>query len=321
MDRHNDLGKNSTSLVKKPKPMSLHLSRRHFLSQLSFASFGLIVSPYELDPKKPLLTFGVVTDSHYANREAAGTRYYSESLNKMRECVEVFNREQLDFAIHLGDFKDEDKQKNTDDTLRYLRALEAEYGKFKGPRFHCVGNHDVDSITKQQFLANIENTGIAKEKSYYSFEQHGFHIIVLDANFHPDGRDHFYKEGANWQDTRILDDQLDWLSDTLESVNKPTLVFCHHPLYEFTHGSSIYHVSNYKEVQAILESSEKVVAVFHGHTHTEEYKKVSGIHYATFLAMVDHSGVENNAYAIVKIFPRGKIEITGYRRVADKRLR
>ena len=45
-----------------------------------------------------------------------------------------------------------------------------------GPRYHCVGNHDVDSITKQQFLENIENTGIPKTDLLLPLRKEGLPI-------------------------------------------------------------------------------------------------------------------------------------------------
>lgn len=298
--------------------MNYRTSRRIFLHQSTLAALGTLMEPWKLwADKKPLISFGLVTDSHYADRDPSPTRFYRESIAKMQECVKLFNKKKPDFAIHLGDFKDEDESKQSLNTISYLKALEAEFAKFKGPRYHCVGNHDVDSIRKQEFLENIENTGIAKDKSYFSFDIKGYQLFVLDANYHFDGRDHYYKEGADWQETWIPQEQLDWLEQSLETTNKPALVFCHHPLYKFENRDAVYYVSNYEKVQQVMERSGKVQAVFHGHTHKEDHQVINGIHYATFLAMVDYSGEENNAYSIVEIYDEG-IEVIGYRREESK---
>ena len=163
----------------------MYLNRRTFLklSGSAAAAFALPIgcSSYST------VRFGLVTDSHYADREPNGTRFYRQSVVKMRECIDMMNSEKVDFVIHLGDFKDEDPNKKPEDTLRYLQVLESEYARFNGPRYHCVGNHDVDSITKKQFLENIENSGIPKTESYYSFDSGGIKFIVLDANYHKDG--------------------------------------------------------------------------------------------------------------------------------------
>ncbi len=297
------------------------MNRRTFLYRTATFTIGTTILPWakasaSLDIN---ITFGLTTDSHYADREPAGTRYYKQSLAKMEEFVKVMNQEQVDFVVHLGDFKDEDAQKDAEDTLGYLQALEEKYGQFDGPRYHCVGNHDVDSITKQQFLANIENTGIAKESSYYSFDRQGIHFVVLDANYHRDGRDQFYKEGANWQDPNIPQVELDWLEKDLANTDHPVIMFCHHPLYEYLDHGNQYHVNNYKDVQAIMEESGKVRAVFQGHVHNEQFETVNGIHYITQFGMVDHQGLENNSFAIVSLNDKG-IAIKGYKRTSDHQI-
>ncbi|MEZ4898154.1 MAG: metallophosphoesterase [Saprospiraceae bacterium] len=301
--------------------MGLIIDRRTFLWHAGAGMASLVWRPSGLNDlnAKPLLRFGLVTDSHYADRPEAGIRYYRESLAKMQECIDVFNRSQLDFVIHLGDFKDQNVQPQADETLHYLESLEAIYGSFVGPRYHCVGNHDVDSITKKQFLHGVTNTGIDPGSSYYQFSHHGFSCLVLDANYYADGSDHYYAEGADWQDIRIPESEVLWLKETLETHREPTFIFCHHPLFEYTHGNTVYHVQNHEAIRRILEDHQQVVAVFQGHTHESRQTEIQGIHYLTLLAMVDQSGPENNAYAIAEVYP-DRIELIGYRRIADKTL-
>ena len=49
-------------------------------------------------------------------------------------------------------------------------------------------------------------------------------------------------------------------------------------------------------------------------------KIINGIHYLTLLGMVDHSGPENNAYAILEIYGDRRMELIGYRRIEDRHL-
>ncbi|MFT6055162.1 MAG: alkaline phosphatase [Roseivirga sp.] len=298
--------------------MNWKIDRRKFLSLTGTAIGGIAIAPNTLfsNPSSKI-RFGLITDSHYADRATQGTRFYRQSLDKMSECIQVFNDEKVDFVIHLGDFKDEDPNQRTEDTLRYLNAIEAEFARFNGPRFHCIGNHDVDSITKQQFLANIKNTGIPKDKSYYAFDQKGFHFVVLDANFDSNGNDHFYKEGANWQDTNIPKMQRDWLINDLEQTKLPTIVFCHHPLFEYMLGASTMHVQDYESIQKIMVKSGKVKASIHGHVHEEKYAHLEGIQYISQLGMVDNDGLENNSFAIITCND-SELQIEGYKRTTDK---
>lgn len=298
-------------------------SRRQFLKTsglITLSTFLPVPAGIFGNEKTASIRFGLTTDSHYADREHSGTRYYRQSIDKMNEFVEVMNQEKVDFVVHLGDFKDQDSNPKEEDTIRYLKTLEGAYGQFNGPRYHCVGNHDVDSITKRQFLSYIENTGIAKDKSYYSFDHNSYHFVVLDANYHADGRDQFYLEGADWQDPNIPEIEYNWLKEDLESNELPTIIFCHHPLYEYHPGGGAnYHVADSEKFQRLFESSGKVLAVFHGHVHAEEFTRINSIHYVTQLGMVDYQGLENNSFAIVEI-NKNSIHIKGFKRVGNKSL-
>jgi hypothetical protein len=75
-----------------------------------------------------------------------------------------------------------------------------------------------------------------------------------------------------------------------------------------------YGVKNSAEIRRILERSEKVLAVFQGHYHRNDYKQIGDIHYCTLAAMVEGSGEEFNAYSLLEIFPGDVIRIKGFRR-------
>ena len=45
------------------------------------------------------VSFGVMTDSHYADRPPKEIRYYRDSIEKMQECIDSFNRLNFDFAF------------------------------------------------------------------------------------------------------------------------------------------------------------------------------------------------------------------------------
>ena len=298
------------------------ISRRHFLKINTGLIFTTALASEAIGgaivDASPKLRFGLVTDSHYAERPKGGTRYYQESLEKMKECVEVMNTEKVNFMIHLGDFKDE----NPDDksqTLDFLKTIESAYSQFEGNRYHAIGNHDVDSITKQQFLQNIENTNIDKSASYYSFDNNGYHFVVLDANYDEKGNDHFYESGnANWQITNIPKKERRWLKRDLRKTDKPTIVFIHHLLFD-SGEKHRYHVQEVEKIRAILEKSGKVQAVFQGHIHKEIVQNVNNIHYYTQYGMVDYSGLSNNSFSIVEIYDK-HIEIKGYKRVGNHKL-
>ena len=253
--------------------------------------------------------FGIVTDCHYADADAVGTRFYRESLDKLAECIARMNAERVDFLIELGDLKDQDKQPVEGRTLRYLQDVEVVFRTFRGPTYHVLGNHDMDSLSKRQFLSHVENTGIDIARSYYSFDAKDLHCVVLDADYRADGRD--YDHGNfDWTDANIPAHELDWLRQDLATSHGPVAVFIH----QLLDGTGEVYVKNASEVRHILQESGKVLAVFQGHHHEGSYSCVDDIHYYTLKAMVEGHGPDNNAYAIVEVRPNHDVIVTGYRK-------
>jgi predicted phosphodiesterase len=294
------------------------ITRRDFLRLSSFILTGLTISPKFAfsQNKKPdiRVKFGIVTDSHYADSDPKGNRYFRESISKMEECVEFMNQVKVDFLIELGDFKDQDTPPNKEYTILYLQKIETLFQQFNGPKYHVIGNHDLDSISKDDFSKIAHNTNIPGYLTFYSFDLKNIHFVVLDANFKSDQSD--YKNGNfDWRDTNISYAEMDWLKKDLKSTNKPVIVFIHQQLD--CEGDLC--VNNADEVRNILDNSSKAIAVIQGHNHNGDYSQIKGIHYYTLKAMVDGSGSRNNSYAIVEVFDDGSISITGYRKAVTKK--
>ena len=295
------------------------VTRRDFLKASGFVITGLSVGAQfayaaETDSNTKV-RFGIVTDAHYADAAPQGSRHYGESVAKMAECVKLMNDKKVDFLVELGDFKDQGKPVSEKDTLKYLKTIEKIFGQFKGPRYHVLGNHDADSISKEQFLARVENTGIERKSKYYSFDSNKWHFVVLDANYKADGSD--YDHGNfNWTDTNISREELDWLKEDLVSTSKPVIVFIHQQL----DGKGSHYVKNAAEVRLILQESKRVLAVFQGHNHAGHYSHIENIHYYTLKAMIEGAGDKNNSYAIVEVHDNHDIVVFGYRRAMSREM-
>jgi alkaline phosphatase len=266
-------------------------------------------------PAPASVRFGVATDVHYADIEPRGTRAYRESLAKFKEFVSVMNKEKPDFLIELGDFKDQADKPVEAKTLSYLRRIESAYAEFKGPRYHALGNHDVDSLSKAQFLGAAGNPGVPPEWSFFRFDVRGVRFLVLDADFSADGEPYDHGKYA-WADCNVPAAELDWLRSELVASPKPVIVFLHQQL----DGQGDYYVKNAAAVRAILERSGKVLAVFQGHRHEGALTKIKGIPYVTFKGMIEGSGPENNAYALVEVGLKGDITIKGFRKADSLRI-
>ena len=259
--------------------------------------------------------FGIFTDTHFADRDSSGSRFYRESLNKLSECVDMMNEQKVDFLIELGDFKDQGNPPEESETLRFLDIAEREFNRFMGPRYHVLGNHDHDSISKREFLDRIDNTGFSKASAYYSFNVNSFHFVVLDANYSSEGIP--YNNGKfDWTDAYVPEQQLLWLRKDLKGNRMPVVVFLHHRL-DASFENSIYGPRNAAEIRKILEDSGNVLIVFQGHEHAGALSRINRITYYTLKGMVEGSGAENNSYIIAEIGRDLSVRITGYRNAAS----
>ena len=285
------------------------ISRREFvltsLAVLTIPRFARASSPSPV-------RFGMLTDSHYADYEARDIRHYRESLTKLQACIDSLNEHKVDFVIELGDFVDGSRHPAKDDAARWLDRLEAVLSQFKGPRYHVLGNHDMESFAKGEVLAHVENTGIDPERSYYSFDRGGIHFIVLDANFRNDGVA-YERNNFHWTDANIPEAEIDWLKKDLAVSKGPVIAFSH----QLFDGEGSTYVKNAAAVRDVFQSSGRTLAVFQGHHHAGKYSQIDNIHYYTLKAMVEGEGLDNNAYAIVDIQP-DRIVVEGYQRAVGR---
>jgi predicted phosphodiesterase len=261
----------------------------------------------------PLVRFGVVTDIHYADTDAAGARTYRESDAKLAECVQVMNAKGVAFLVELGDFKDQDKTADEARTLKYLEKIESVFAAFKGPRYHVIGNHDTDSLSKAQFLAAAPSTGIVPNAARYTFVSGGVRFVVLDASHKGDGSD--YDHGNyDWSDSNIDAPQIAWLVKTLGASPEPVIVLVHQQL----DGTGAYYVKNAAEVRDVLEKSGKVIAVLQGHRHEGGFSTINGVPYFTFRGLIEGAGLWNSAYSTVDVTAGLEVQVLGYRRAETR---
>jgi 3',5'-cyclic AMP phosphodiesterase CpdA len=265
---------------------------------------------------RELVRFGMVTDVHFADIDPNGARTYRDSDRKLAECVSVMNDRQVDFLVELGDFKDQDQAPQEARTLGFLRHIESVFAGFKGPRYHVMGNHDVDSLSKAQFLSIAQSGAGASGEAHYAFTQKGVRFIVLDADHKADGSD-YDRGNFDWGDANIDAAQLAWLERTLAAAGEPAVVFIHQQL----DGEGAYYVKNAPAVRRVLEASGRVLAVFQGHRHEGAYSVINGIPYYTLKGVIEGSGPDANAYAIVEVREDGTLWVTGYRKAVSQGFR
>ncbi len=225
---------------------------------LAFAS----CAPKQAD----VVTFGICTDVHLPTMH--------DSEYRIRTFIDSMKVTQPDFIIELGDFIIPKEQ---------YAGYFATWNSFEGEKFHVIGNHEMDGGTSREAALAYRNM----KSSYYSFEKHGFHFIVLDGN------DKKNPDVKGYQQF-IGPEQVAWLKNDLENTKFPVIVFSHQGLNLYPGADENYGVENYREIQTILEKhnadhpKQKVIACFNGHTHWDVADQVNGIYYITLTSMAYH---------------------------------
>ena len=194
-----------------------------------------------------LVRFGFITDSHYAPHLDCGRlqsfsdcphgmlappcwgecRRYGDSLEKMRRFVRHMNRLGVVFVVEGGDFKD--LGRTPEESLAYLDAIESAFSEFRGPRYHVLGNHDHDNLSKNELLARVANSGQRTARAWYSFDCKGVRFIVLDGNYRSDGKP-YCRGNFDWRDCFIPQEQIEFLRSELASAPGPCVPFLHQQL-------------------------------------------------------------------------------------------
>ncbi len=280
------------------------ISRRAFLHQgaLCLAGHGAGSLLAADDTAKPLLRAGLMTDLHYADKESTKTRFYREALGKLDEAVAYYNREQPALVVELGDFIDQADSVELE--TEWLKVMESHFAKLEMPRHYVLGNHCVGTLTKQEFAQHSQAAG-----GHAAFEHNGVTFLILDACFREDGVP-YERSNFHWQDANLPPNELAWLESELGKAGGPVIVLAHQRLdLDKAHA-----VRNAAEARALLEKSGKVLAVFQGHSHKNDYQQIAGIHYTTLVAMIEGSGLENSGYTMLDILSDGSLRLHGFRR-------
>lgn len=244
------------------------MKRKEFLRYSTAASIPLIL-PWGMtgmasetrDDSE--LTFGLVADAHQDIMHDCEDRLSAFVTNTIER--------QTEFNIQLGDFCF---------PIPENKAFLNIWNQYKGPKYHVLGNHDMDVCSKAEVM---DFWGM--KAPHYSFDVKGYHFVVLDANFlYQDGvysdysNANFYVNNAfrTW----VHPDQIDWLAEDLSKTNLPTIVFSHQGL-----AHDMWGVKNRRRIQLCMEAAnqdagfQKVIACFNGHNHVDDVRRINGIYY------------------------------------------
>ena len=287
------------------------MTRRQFAQTSSLALGGsLIAQEQSISPRK-LLSLGLVTDIHYADKPQRGTRVYRDSLAKAKEFTALFTEKKPDAIVCLGDLVD--AAPTVKEELSYLKKIVPVMNEPGIPCHYVIGNHCVDTLTKEEFFKHAKTSS---KSGHYSIDINGVHLVILDACY-TKNMEHYGRNNSKWHDANIPPEQLNWLKKDLQENKLPALVFAHQRLD--LPPKDNHAIKQCLEVRKILEDSQNIVAVFQGHSHKNELKEINGIPYCTLSAVIEGKGEENNSYSILEVFNNQTASLKGYRKQTDRK--
>lgn len=257
-----------------------------------------------INERQRLLSFGLVSDLHYGP-EILGDRDCPGALDRLRLALRDFAVVQAPFIVNMGDAID--RARCFSEALEMCAAVRATYADYPGRVLQVVGNHDVEQLSKDTFLAHMG----CRQFPYYSFNVGPLHGVVLDGNCHRDGGD-FQLGRFSWDDAWISQDQLRWLKkDLADAGQRHIIVFCHECLDDYTiDGAPDPHiVRNAAAVREIL-SAAGVRAVITGHYHYGRQREIDGIPYITLPAAVVARRTDEFA-SVATLYEDGSLRVSG----------
>ena len=297
------------------------LNRRTFLS----AGTLTLGTPVVLKGATvPLASFGILADAQYADVPAEGTRFYRESVARLGEAVEAYNRQELAFCVHLGDLIDRDWN-SFDAILKPLKAC-------RHPVKQVLGNHDFDVL--EEYKTQVpERLGMPRR--YYHFDLHGFRFMVLDTtDLSTYGNPALSRESAAarvaleeaekaglpqakpWNGGLSVA-QMAWLDRLCADAagqNLKVILFAHHPVFP-AHALNLW---NSDELLALVARHPHVVASFNGHNHEGNFGEQEGLPFVTLRGMVETA--DTTAYATATLYA-DRLILTGHGRESSRELK
>lgn len=244
---------------------------------------------------KVLFRMGVCADLHHD--------LIDDGPRRLQEFITEMNELKPDFILQMGDFC-VPKPAN--------KVIMDIWNQFKGPKYHVIGNHDIDRGFTHDQVVEFWN---AKGK-YYSFDTNGYHFVVLNGNERPPN------DTVKGYPRSITQEQLQWLKQDLEATTLPAVVFCHQGIDNDMDG-----INEGDMVRLVFERAnqkagfQKVRLVLSGHHHENYLNTYNNIHYLQINSIsyqffhlkkgYDFALTKEPLWAFITVYKNGTITIKG----------
>ena len=138
------------------------------------------------------LRIGFITDLHVGSSvDGIGNRFLkSDFVNRINYFIEKMNNSFVpNFIITGGDIIEGTKV-SSDKGIAELSLVKKIFDRTILKKYWVVGNHDLRSVTKKQFMQSLDIDYASK-----TFEIGNYKIIILDSNFSKDNEDVIPRSG------------------------------------------------------------------------------------------------------------------------------
>ncbi|KAJ6358788.1 hypothetical protein OIU76_000504 [Salix suchowensis] len=287
--------------------------------------------------KKPLFSFGIISDVQYADIPDGHSfhgvpRYYRHTIHVLQRAIQEWNNHQdLNFVINFGDIVD--GKCPPGQSLDAVKKVNYEFQKSNRPVYHMIGNHCLYNLPRDKLLPLLKIPGL-NGLAYYDFSPiPEYRIVVLDGydisaigwpQGHPKtlqaleflekknpNSDKNSPEGLQGLDRRFVmfngavgREQLEWLDGTLQDATKlkqKVIVCCHLPFDDVASDKEAL-LWNYDEVMNIIHQYNCVKACLSGHDHRGGYSIDShGVHHRSFEAALE-CPPDTDAYGHIDVY-------------------
>lgn len=231
--------------------------------------------------------FFILSDPHLTHPPLQYDTYKltSDSVTLFEETVQTIQKQGADFLLIPGDIFE--ARYHAFSNLNLAHSL---ISKIDLPCRVLMGNHDtkhrstLDAYEKNDFIECFKGYGPEQGVAYWRHDITAQNITFIGL----DTSQSFTSFGSIGEHQKV------WLRNTLESIPRERNVFIvmHHPAVVFNEmiwmheEMKIYLLENAEELRGIFQNYPQVKVVFSGHTHTDGYQCVQGIHYISCPSLV-----------------------------------